>query len=198
MAFPRARTRQASAPAIRNRRGEEPITISATDAKNKFGDLLDSVLQSGMALITRHETPKAVLLSMEEFRALSRVAETKLDSLSGDFDALIERMQTPKARAGIKAAFGASSKKLGKAALTVKDNRSKPAHRVKLPLVPSKRPGTLHLDNAKTDDLLSYPDVNTRLAEGLDDIRSGRVHGPFRSARALRRSLRRTKKTENS
>lgn len=79
----------------------------------------------------------------------------------------------------------------------VNENRSKPRHRVKLPLVPSKRPGTLHLDNAKIDELLFSPDMNTRLAEGLDDIRSGRVHGPFRSAQALLRSLHRTKKTKN-
>jgi len=78
------------------------------------------------------------------------------------------------------------------------ESRSKPVRRVKLPLVPSKRPGTLHLDNAKIDELLFSPDVNARLAEGRDDIRSGRVYGPFRSARALRRSLRRTKKSKNS
>jgi AbrB family looped-hinge helix DNA binding protein len=38
--------------------------------------------------------------------------------------------------------------------------------------------------------------VNRRLAEGLDDIRKGRVHGPFTSASALVRSLKRTKKTK--
>jgi hypothetical protein len=29
--------------------------------------------------------------------------------------------------------------------------------RVKLPIVPSKKPGTLHLDNAKIYDLISFP-----------------------------------------
>ena len=36
------------------------------------------------------------------------------------------------------------------------------------------------------------------LAESLDDIREGRVEGPFRSASALLRSLHRTKKTNVS
>ena len=40
--------------------------------------------------------------------------------------------------------------------------------------------------------------IEKRLAEGLDDIRTGRVHGPFRSASALLRSLHRTKKTKES
>lgn len=38
--------------------------------------------------------------------------------------------------------------------------------------------------------------IEKRLAEGLEDIREGRVHGPFRSASALIRSLHRTKSTK--
>jgi hypothetical protein len=41
-------------------------------------------------------------------------------------------------------------------------------------------------------------DAKIRLAESLDDIREGRVHGPFRSAAALLRSLHRTKKSKAS
>jgi AbrB family looped-hinge helix DNA binding protein len=40
--------------------------------------------------------------------------------------------------------------------------------------------------------------IEKRLAESLEDIRDGRVHGPFRSASALLRSLHRTKKTKTS
>jgi antitoxin Phd len=112
LAIQRSRLKRSPTPAIRNRRGEEPIKISATEAKNRFGELLDSVLQGGIVLITRHETPKAVLLSMEEYGALSRAAETGPDSLNAEFDALLARMQTGKARAGMKAAFAASPKQL--------------------------------------------------------------------------------------
>jgi AbrB family looped-hinge helix DNA binding protein len=38
--------------------------------------------------------------------------------------------------------------------------------------------------------------IEKRLAEGLEDIRQGRVHGPFKSVPALLRSLHRTKKTK--
>lgn len=40
--------------------------------------------------------------------------------------------------------------------------------------------------------------VEKRLAEGLEDIREGRVHGPFPSVPALMRSLRKTSKTKHS
>jgi AbrB family looped-hinge helix DNA binding protein len=38
--------------------------------------------------------------------------------------------------------------------------------------------------------------IEKRLAEGLEDIRQGRLHGPFSSVPALLRSLHRTKKTK--
>jgi antitoxin Phd len=124
MTIQRSRSKRSSTPPIRNRRGEEPIKISATDAKNKLGELLDSVIQGGMVVITKHETPKAVLLSMDEYGALSRATQTRLDTLNDEFDALLARMQTSKARAGIRAAFNASPEQLGKAAVAAARKRA--------------------------------------------------------------------------
>jgi antitoxin Phd len=152
----RNRLRRSSAPAIGKRRGEA-IKVSATEAKETFGGLLDSVLEGGTVLITKHGTPKAVLLSMEDYGALSRATQTRLDALNREFDAMLMRMQTRKARAGMKAAFAALPKQLGKAALALKGNRRKLGRKVRLPLVRSKRPGTLHLDNAKIYELISFP-----------------------------------------
>lgn len=39
----------------------------------------------------------------------------------------------------------------------LKGTRRKPRHRVKLPIVRSKRPGTLQLDNAKIYEVISFP-----------------------------------------
>ena len=125
MASQRSRLRRSSTPAIRNRRGEEAVKVSATVAKNKLGELLDNVTQGRMVLITKHETPKAVLLSMDEYGALSRATQTRLDALNSEFDALLERMQTPQARAGMKAAFAASPKELGKAAVAAARKRAR-------------------------------------------------------------------------
>jgi hemolysin activation/secretion protein len=39
----------------------------------------------------------------------------------------------------------------------LQQSRRKPRRRVKLPLVPSKKPGTLQLDNAKIYGAISFP-----------------------------------------
>ena len=81
-------------------------------------------MQGSTVVITKHDSPKAVLISMEQFNALRRAPQLKLDALSERFDALLERMQTPQARAGMKAAFHASPAQLGKAALAAARNRA--------------------------------------------------------------------------
>jgi hypothetical protein len=40
--------------------------------------------------------------------------------------------------------------------------------------------------------------IEKRLAEGLEDIKRGRVYGPFRSVKDLLRSLYRAKKTKTA
>jgi antitoxin Phd len=97
--------------------GDEPVLFTATEAKNEFGRVLEQVLQGGRVVITKHDAPKAVLISVDDFNRLSRTAETVLDTLSVEFDALLARMQTPKSRSAMKAAFAASPKQLGKAAV---------------------------------------------------------------------------------
>ncbi len=101
------------------------ISISATDAKNEFGRILEKVIQGGAVVITRHNAPKAVLISMNEFNVLSRANRIKLDTLSGEFDALLARMRTPAARARMQAAFSASPKQLGRAAVAAARRRGR-------------------------------------------------------------------------
>ena len=109
----------------RNRRGElvKADSLSATQAKNELGSVLEKVIQGEVVVITKHDSPKAVLISVDQFEALSRANEVKLDTLSEQFDAVLARMQTSKARAGMKAAFEASPKRLGKAAVSAARKR---------------------------------------------------------------------------
>jgi antitoxin Phd len=111
--------------AYRNRRGEqvEAASITATEAKKQFGRVLELVLRGGAVVITKHDAPKAVVLSMEEFHALTRPGASPLDTLTGEFDAMLARMQKPRARAAMKAAFAASAKELGKAAVAAARKR---------------------------------------------------------------------------
>jgi prevent-host-death family protein len=101
----------------------EPVSVSATDAKNVFGRILEKAIQGGRVVITKHDVPKAVLISVDEFDALSRASRVHLDTLSGEFDALLLRMQTPAARAGMQAAFDASPNQLGQAAVAAARQR---------------------------------------------------------------------------
>lgn len=114
-----------AAAAVGNRRGArtEAASISATEAKREFGRVLDTVMQGGVVIITKHDAPRAVLLSIDEFEALSTAGVRRLDTLSQEFDALLARTQTPASRAGMKAAFDASPRQLGKAAVAAARRR---------------------------------------------------------------------------
>lgn len=110
---------------FRNSRGEAltPSSVSASEAKSEFGRVLEMAMQGGAVVITKHDAPKAVLISVENFNALAGAAQTKLETLGREFDELLARMQTSKARRGMKAAFAASGKRLGKAAVAATRSR---------------------------------------------------------------------------
>lgn len=101
----------------------EPSSVSVSEAKSEFRRVLDMAIQGGAVVITKHDAPKAVLISVENFNALSGAVDTKLDTLSRDFDVLLARMQTSKSRRGMRAAFAASGKRLGKAAVAAARSR---------------------------------------------------------------------------
>src|SRR5262245_34316818 len=81
-------------------------TVAASDAKNQFGQVLDAALSGNAVVITKHDTPKAILLSIEEFEAMT-TPRHKLDALTADFDALYARMQQPAARGAVDKLFAA-------------------------------------------------------------------------------------------
>jgi prevent-host-death family protein len=119
------RRRPSHVATFRNSRGEAvtPSSVSASEAKSEFGRVLEMAMQGGAVVITKHDAPKAVLISVENFNALSGAAQTQLDTLSREFDALLASMQTSKSRRGMKAAFAASGRRLGKAAVAAARSR---------------------------------------------------------------------------
>lgn len=92
-------------------------SVPATRFKNEFGAIFEQAALGGAVAITKHNTPKAVLLSYAEFQALTRSSSPVLDELDEEFDALLAGMQTPGAKAGMAAAFDASPEELGRAAV---------------------------------------------------------------------------------
>lgn len=103
---------------FRNRLGElvDVPSVAATRLKNEFGAVLEEAARGAVA-ITRHDAPKAVLVSYEEFQALVNARSQSLSELDAEFDALLARMQTPKAKRGVEAAFRAQPVELGRAAV---------------------------------------------------------------------------------
>ena len=120
----RNRVRQ-SAPAFRAQNAVPGLLTSftATEAKNEFGRVFEKAIQGHRVVITKHDTPKAVLLSIDEFNTLSRAAESKIDTLAEQFDSLLARMQGPRARKAMDEAFHASPKQLGRAAVAAARKR---------------------------------------------------------------------------
>ena len=104
---------------FRNSQGElvDIPAVAATKVKNEFGSILEQAAHEGAVAITRHDMPKAVLLSYKEFESLVNNQTTTLDTLSAEFDDLLNGMQTPKSKKGMKTAFQASPIQLGRAAV---------------------------------------------------------------------------------
>jgi prevent-host-death family protein len=113
----------------RNSQGQlvDLSAVAATKVKNEFGTILEKATQAGAVAITRHDTPKAVMLSYDEFVWLAKDRTPKLDDLSSEFDALLIRMQTAKARKGMAAAFNATSDQLGRAAVKAARRNHQPS-----------------------------------------------------------------------
>lgn len=101
----------------------DDLSVTSTRAQNAFGELLEKVIEGRRVIVTKHGSPKAAVLPYAEFKELTERGERQLDTLSAEFDALLEGMQAPAARAGMKAAFAASPAQLGKAAVAAARKR---------------------------------------------------------------------------
>ena len=91
--------------------------MTATEAKTRFGPLLEGAIQGRTVVITRHNMAKAVLLPMADYEALTARRTLELPELEAEFDALLESMQTPESRKAMRKAFESSPKELGRAAV---------------------------------------------------------------------------------
>ena len=60
----------------------EMPAFSATEVKNEFGRVLETAFTKGAVAITRHDAPKAVLLSLDAWRALTGAQAAPADPLA--------------------------------------------------------------------------------------------------------------------
>ena len=106
------------APSTPAPRVAEMPTISATELKNATADVFEQVAARRAVAITRHEKPRAVLLSVEQYEALTGQQNPDwLEKLHEEYRGLLDRMQGPEQRAAAERAFNATPEELGEAAV---------------------------------------------------------------------------------
>lgn len=100
--------------------GGEPLSrsVPATQAKNRFGEILQTARDSGPVFIERHGQAQAVVLGIETYNKLTSNERTsqerELDYWTRAFNALHARMQTREARQAVDALFSATDAQLNR------------------------------------------------------------------------------------
>lgn len=115
-----ARTGSRSGPhAIRQgaaMRGER--SIPATDAKNRFGEVLKAA-EAGPVFIEKRGRYRAVVLALDDYQSLlarNRTPdEARLDALRKEFDRLYARMQSRRSRSATDRLLAASDEEINRA-----------------------------------------------------------------------------------
>lgn len=107
----------------------EMPTISATELKNATADVFQQVAARRAVAITRHDKPRAVLLSVEQYEALTAEQNPDwLEKLHEEYRGLLDRMQGPEQRAAAERAFNATPEELGQAAVWAARQKKKSGH----------------------------------------------------------------------
>jgi prevent-host-death family protein len=99
--------------------------VPASRLKNAPGAIVDQASAGRPVVITRHDTPRVVILSFNDFEDLARAREPGLGALEGRFEELLAGMQAPGAKRGVQAALNATPEKLGRAAVAAARKRRK-------------------------------------------------------------------------
>lgn len=90
-------------------------SVSATQLVAGIQKVSRTVAAEGAVLITKHDQPVMVLMTVERYRELQRAAEPDLGALGGEFDAMLARMQDQ--GDAFEAAFAMEPEAIGRAAV---------------------------------------------------------------------------------
>jgi len=91
--------------------------VSATKLVASMQKVTSAVMTRGAVVITRHDEPAMVLMSIDRFLQLEQAAEPSLDALTRQFDDMFARMQGPQAAQRMSNAFAMTGSQLGTAAV---------------------------------------------------------------------------------
>lgn len=96
---------------------ERLTSFSATNLVAGMQKVTSAVMAQGAVVITRHDEPTMVLMSVDHYLKLEQAAEPNLDVLTERFDDMFARMQGAEAAQGMADAFAMSPQELGEAAV---------------------------------------------------------------------------------
>ena len=91
--------------------------VSATKLVAGMQKVTSAVMAHGAVVVTRHDEPAMVLMSIDRYLALEQAAEPDLDALTKQFDDMFARMQGDEAAEAMERTFAMSPADLGKAAV---------------------------------------------------------------------------------
>ena len=97
-------------------------TVSATKLVAGMQKVTNAVMSEGAVVVTRHDEPTMVLMSIDRYLKLKQAAEPDLDVLTRQFDDMFVRMQAPDAADAMADAFAMSPAELGEAAVRAAEN----------------------------------------------------------------------------
>ena len=96
-----------------------PKRVSATSAKNRFGEIL-RMAETEPVYIVKHGKPKTVVIDAVQFEALTQRLrhpdDETIASLRKEFDGLVAGMQSPRWQKGIEKLLSASDDELNRVA----------------------------------------------------------------------------------
>ena len=92
-------------------------SFSATKLASGMQAVTSTVMARGAVVITRHEHPSMVLMSVERYLELEKASEPNLEALTHRFDDMFARMQGDAAAQAMADAFAMGPAELGEAAV---------------------------------------------------------------------------------
>jgi prevent-host-death family protein len=91
--------------------------VAVENVPSELSHIMEKAEHGGAVAITREDTPKAIVLSYDEFEKLVRGRSNALERLDKNLDSMMAKMQTPKARKAAEKAFNMTPAELGRAAV---------------------------------------------------------------------------------
>ncbi len=91
--------------------------VTATALKNSTSDVLDQVSAEGAVAITKHNKPRAILISVAQYEGMRGTESNLLNELQAEYRGMLEKMQEPEQKAAAKRLFEATPEELGAAAV---------------------------------------------------------------------------------